>query len=446
MKHLLNASRALCTAITLALSAAAAGAELDYGLLAGASYSDNVLRASSNEQSSAAAVVGFDLRGSRTTGRLLYDVFADVEYRDYTEDGVDSQEYGRLIALGSYAIVPERFEWLLSGSFDQMRESLLRPAAIGNLENVTTLSTGPRFTVTMDTFEVQTEAHYTLASYSERNFDSATAGGVLTLGRRVSERSYIGAGASYDDVTYDVPRGAIAPDYERSEYFVRLRTEGARTEFEADAGYTQISGDGFEDDGPMARARLTRRLTPFVSGFLGYTQVFSTSADATFTPTPSDGALFGDASTLSGGPREYSSSEVGLVMSRTRTTATLTYARRAESTVGPREDDRNYDELSASLTRLITTRSSFGVYGTYTDEQLEGVLVDPFGPPIDADASELMFGTNLQLALGRALSLEVRAEYRDRDSDVVGGSYKELSGGIFLRYGSARRQASQAAL
>lgn len=447
MNHsLVKSSRVLCSAIALTLSAAASGAELDYGLLAGASYSDNVARTAADEEASGAAVAGFDLRGERTTGRLLYDVFADVEYRDYFEDNVESQEFGRAIAQGSYAFVPETFVWRLYGSFDQVREDLLRPAAPDNLEDVITFSTGPQLTVSFaDAFEAQAEAHYTMASYSERDIDTTTAGAVLTLGRRLSERTYLGLGASHDDVSYDVARGRIAPDYERREYFLRFNTEGARTTLDADVGYTQLTGVGVDDDSPMARARLTRRLTPYVSGFVGYTREFPTSADSAFTPEPAQGDLIEDSSIVSAAPRENESAELGLVMTRQRTSAMLVFVRRSEKTLGPLSQEREFDDLTASFNRMITTRSSFGLYGIYTKEDLDDVVVGPLLVRVNGEAKETVFGANLELALGRSLGLEFRVEHRERDSDLGVGTYKELSGGLFLRYGSARRQAREAA-
>jgi len=425
-------SRVLCSIVALTLSTAAS-AELDYSVLAGVNYSDNVERTPIDEQSTGAAVVGFDVRGSRTTGRLLYDVYGDLEYRDYFESGVDSQGFGRMIAQSSYAIVPETFEWMLSGSFDQVREDLLRPLAPDNLEDVITLSTGPRVTARFaDAFEAQLQAHYTTANYSVRDFDSETAGAIVTLGRRLSERTYLGIGASYDDVAYDTAPGVIAPDYERREYFLRFNAAGSRTSLDADVGFSEVSGVGLDDDSPMARVRVTRRMTPYVSGFIGYTREFPTSTDSAFTPEPSQGNLIEDSSILTAAPREIASSEIGLNLERPRTTAALVYVRRSETTLGPGEVDRDFDEVFASFNRLITTRSSFGLYATYMKENID--VID------SVDSDEKAVGAQLQLAFGRALGIELRTEYRKRDSDVSAGSYEELSGGIFVRYGSARRQ------
>lgn len=436
MKHISVAGIALAV-----FGVSAQAAELDYGIHAGASYSDNVLRTELDPQSSGAAAVGFDLRTVRDTGRLRYDVYGDVEYRDYFESNIDSQEFGRFIAQTSYAFVPETFDWMLYGSFDQVREDLLRPLAPENLEDVITGSTGPRLTLAFGSgFELQAEAHYTIANYSERDFDNETVGAIMNLGRRLSERSYFGLGASYDDVSYDVAPGLTSPDYERREYFLRFVTEGARTRFEADAGYSEISAAELEDNGPMARMRLTRRLTPYVSGFIAYTREFPTSSGAAFTPEPEQGDLIEDPSVLTAGPRQNQSGELGLTMTRPRTSAAIVYARRKEAGLGTAQD-RDFDELSASFTRSITTRSSFGLYGLYTKEKLEDVT-----SATEVDSDEMVFGSNLHLAFGRGLGVEFRVEYRERDSDVASGSYEELSGGIFLRYGSAPRPVqSQAA-
>jgi len=420
--------------IAALLSANASGQELQYGVRAGASYSDNVRRTATDEESSGAALVGVDIRALRETGRLQYDVYGDVEYREYFEDDVDSETFGRLIAETSYAIVPETFDWMLSGSFDQIREDILSPAAPGNIEDVITLSTGPRVTGRVgDAFEVQGEAHYTLADYSERPFDSETVGGTLALGRRLSERSFLGAGASYDDVTYKSDLGLVAPDFERREYFLRFNTQGSRTTFDADVGVAQIEGTGFDEDGPMARLRLTRRLTPSLSGFVEYTREFPTSADATLEPQSIDGAVVGDASLLFAGPRENESGQVGVLFRRTRTSGMLAVAHREETSLTIPALGRDVNDINASISRQMTSRSTISGFARYTEDSID----TPTAPTVDSE--ETVIGAQLSLAFGRMLSVDFIVQRRERDSDDAGGSFEELSGGVFVRYGTTRR-------
>ncbi len=425
---------AACSVLGLAVSTPVFGADLEYGVRLGGSYSDNLQRTADDEQSAGAAVAGVDLRGQRSSGRLRYDVFGDMQYWDYFESGVDSQEFGQLSAQFSYGIVPETFEWMLSGAFDQVREDLLRPAAPSNVENVVTLSTGPRWRLRFgDTFEGLVEGHYTTADYSERAFDSETLGGLLTLGRRLSERSFFGLGAAFDDVSYESDLGVSAPDFERREYFLRVDTEGVRTRFQADAGYAQVSGANISEGGPMARLRATRKLTPFVSAFVGYTREFPTSSGAAFTPErPSEG-IADDPSVLTGAPRETQSMDVGLTLARPRTGASLIYGHHRELELVVPAEERTFDSLHASFTHYITPRSSVSLFGVYSREKLSVT---------GGDSNETFYGGQLNVPLGRKLGLDVRVEHRRRDSDTAIGSYSELSGGIFLRYGSVRRFGS----
>src|SRR5690606_20003482 len=103
--------------------------------------------------------------------------------------------------------------------------------------------------------------------------------------------------------------------------------------------------------------RLTRRLTPYVSGFLGYTREYPTSTGAAFTPEPAQGDLVTDSSVLTAAPRDTESAQLGFEMARPRTSASLVFTRRSEEMVGVGGDEREFDEVFASVNRLITTRS-----------------------------------------------------------------------------------------
>lgn len=409
-------------------------AEFGYAARLGAAYSDNVELVPVDEVDSSAGVAGLTLTGGKSTGRLQYDVLGDIEYWDYVEEDVESQEYGRLSANSSYAFVPERFEWLLSGAFDQGRSDPLRPAAADNLENVLTGSTGPRVRVRLgDAAEALAEAHYAMADYSERTFDSETTGGLLTVGRRFAERSYLGLGASYDEVTYE-DIGQAAGDFERLEYFLRLNANGTRTQVDADVGYAEITTNDLEESGPMVRLTLTRRMTPYVSGYVRATREYPTSAGVASSGSVTPGSL-GDATVLSGAARENESAEVGFNVARPRTAMQLGYIWRQESTVFTTVQERTAQEVRGSISRQFATRSTGTLFGAYLSEDVEVA---------DGNADETTYGLELSFSLGRSLSLDLRAQQRDRDADRPENNYSELSGGIFLRYGNARRFAAPA--
>jgi len=413
---------ALIFLVSLAFGAAR-GDELNFGLRAGANYSDNVERVPTNETASSSGIVGVDLVAQRETGRFLYDVFGNVEYQHFFEENVESQTYGQVRAGASYAIVPERFIWGLSGSFDQTRSDLLRPVTPGNLDDVLTFSTGPQWTVRFaSALEGTLEGHYVVADYREQPFDSDTLGASAVFGRRPSTLSFIGLGASADQVTYDSD-DPQAEDFDRTEVFLRFNAEGVRTTVELDAGYAEIDGETFKDDGPMFRLQATRKLTPVLQGFADYRQEFPTSGGATFSPD-SPPQLGTDASVLTGGPRKIEAAELGFRLRATRTEGLLSYLAREEAAIDNARR-RDFEVLTASGTYFFAPRASITLFARFTDEEVSGVSSD-----------EQQFGGRISVRLGRLTSINLRVEHRTRDSDNIDGNFAETSGGLFLRYGS----------
>jgi hypothetical protein len=414
--------------VSLGCAAIGHAAEIDYMFSAGVGYSDNVERTATDEIGTGAAIVGVELLGRRPAGRFRYDLAGDVAYYEYFDSAVEGLTLGSMAARGSYDIVPEAFAWRAEASYDQIRSSLLRPAAPSNLDDVITLSTGPTLRARFgDAFDAMLEGRFTRTDFSDRAFDSDTIGATLVLGRSMSARSLVGIGASFDDVTYESQIGLADADFERREAFIRFRAAGMRTSLELDGGYAEVSGTNIDDSGPMLRVRATRRLTPFISGFLSYTQEFPTSEDAIFSADPSfAGSVSTDASVLTAAPRDAKSAGLGLALTRPRTFGELAYFRRRETALVSGFGNREYDNVIARVTRVFTPRTSAGLIAEFSKEQLSGAAVD---------TDEYSIGGHFTLNFGRSLGLEIRVESRDRDGRLFADRYSELSGGVFLRYG-----------
>lgn len=412
----------------VALPAGVQAANFEYELRAGAAYSDNVERAAVDEIETAAAVVGMRLRGAREEGRLQYSVAGDASYLEYLDSEVPGEVIGSLFAESSYEILPQSFLWQLDGSFSQVREDLLRSAAPGNRDDVLSLSTGPNLRARFgDAFEAELQARYSIAEFSEREFDSDTLGAQLLLGRRFSERSVIGLGASFADVTYDSALGLGSIDFERTEVFARVRAEGARTEIQADIGYSQAEGANVDDSGAMIRLEATRRLTPFISGFARYLQEYPTSEAVAFIPfDATGGGTSGDASILTAAPRVAKTAELGLRLNRPRTSAELAFNANRETSLVGGLGNRSFDTARLSITRSMTPRSRATVFASWSQEDLDSV---------SDSADELGVGGELSFTFGRNLGLDLRVEHRERDSSLPASEFSEISVGLFLRWG-----------
>jgi hypothetical protein len=411
-----------------ALPAFAQIANLDYELRAGAAYSDNIERTAVDEIETAAAVVGLRVRGARDEGRLQYSLAGDASYLEYLDSEVPGELIGSLFAESSYEILPQSFLWHLDGSFSQIREDLLRSDAPGNRGDVLSLSTGPNLRARFgDAFEAELQARYSIADYSEREFDSDTLGAQLVLGRRLSERSLIGVGASYADVTYDSTAGLGSIDFERTEVFARLRAEGARTAIEADVGYSQAEGANVDDSGAMVRIQATRRLTPFISGFARYVQEYPTSEAAVFVPfDATGGGTVGDTSILTAAPRVAKTAELGLRLNRPRTSAELAFASNRETSLVGTLGERSFDTARLSVTRSMTPRSRALLFASFSQEDVALLA---------GSSDELTLGGELSFTFGRNLGLDLRVEHRDRSSPLPAFEFSEVSAGVFLRWG-----------
>lgn len=427
------------------LASAAAGAaeapgggtpEINYIARAGLSYSDNLFRAPSGlEESVGAAAIGAEVHGRRETGRLHYDVAVDLSYYGYFED-YSSELFGRALLDGSYAFVPDTFFWNATFGFDQFRDDLTRPLAPDNLNNQITFSTGPEARLRMGTVtEAQGEAHYQFVRYSSSDLDSSTIGGRALLGRRANPRSFLAAGLSADSVSYDEELIAQAFDFDRQEVFGRFEHRGARTGITAEAGYASVSGPVVDDSGPLFRGHLWRRLTPTLRADVSYVREYPTSVATSYVadPTvPGGGAI--DNTTLTATPRVATSFNAGLELTRTRTSAQLSYTWREDASLIDIFGDMNHSEIRFRVTRQFTPKASGTFFAARSSEDYT---------QFPEEFDDTILGGMLTILFGRSLGLDLRIEHRDRGANDPSQAYRELAWGVFVRYsgGFGRRSS-----
>lgn len=418
-------------ALLLAVGASAAESQtdgLDYVLRTGVSYSDNIfLEPSPLEQDSTAVAVGAELRGQRPVGRLRYDAAVDLMYYQYLDGFSGGEVFGRGLLSGSYDFFPDHFTWNASVNFDQLRGDLFQALAPGNVEDVYTFSTGPTLRGELfGAIDTQLDGHYVRADYTGNTIDNETVGGRLGLGRRTGPHSRYGLGGSVDDVSYLGSPLSSALDFQRSEGFLYGELSGVRTQLSAELGYSQVDGEGFNADGPMARIQLTRQMSPTLSAYLGYGHEFPTSQPGASVsdPTASGGGIV-NTSLVTSSPRESWKGEVGFRYQHTRSDAEIGFYHLDEKSLIIALGDHKYDELRARVTRQFTPRSRGSIFAAFSREDFSA-----FGQTLD----ELRAGAEYGHDFTRSVGLDLRIQYRDRNGDTNSAAYNELSGGVFLRY------------
>ena len=404
---------------------------LDYTARVGAAYSDNVNRSSQFPQDSASVVAGVDLAGRKEAGRLKYGVVATLERYEYLTSGLQGTNFGSGLGRASYDLVEDFFTWNASAAYDQMRENTFRPIAPGNTESSISWSTGPTLRARLsDVTRLELDGQYSRQDYSARPYDNQTIGGQAQLLRQSSSRTLFGLGYAYDDFSYIGGLGATTGlDFRRQEYFVTFNTRVVRMNIDTQVGIADVKGQVIDDQSPMARVRLSRRLTPSIDAFIGYQREYPTSLS---TPIPREEILLSgldDSALLSSTPRISNTGDAGLRYERERSSLALTYFNRSEKALVAGIGSHTTQEVRAEVGRRFTPTASGTFFVSRSDERYS---------LFPRKANEIDFGAAFIRDLGRHIGIEARVEYRDRSGLLRVDTYNELSGGVFLRYANRR--------
>lgn len=437
---------ALFTALAFAMSAGQVMAAepdeevappgIQFGGRLGVNYSDNYLRSATDEVDSTTGIVGFEVGGKRTTGRLKYSAYGDVEYQAPFENSQEADLVGRMAATGDYEIVPELFDITAAGLYTQVRPDLFRPESVNNREDVLSWAFGPVTHLRLgSSMSALLNIRYTASDYSQRALDNETLGGEMVVGHDGARENFIGVGVGYYDVTFKEHTEPGTVDHTREEAFARLRANGSRTTVSLDLGYEKVSADFGEDSGPLVRANLTRQLTPSIGAYLTYTSEFPVSDSPTIggqsTVVPDD------ESVLTAAPRRTKYGALGFTFIRPRTQADLAYMHSLEVGVLDTVGERTWQELRGKFVRNFTA-SAFGtLYASRTREELRDLALVP------VEATATTFGGDLEMLFGRKLSLVIYAEYKNQESDLIIDRYKEFTGGVYVNYGRVDSSAAQ---
>jgi hypothetical protein len=369
--------------------------------------SDNLARTASPEEGSfdsVGVVVGLE----RASTRLDASIDADIEYRSYSLDTLDSETVGTLNAAAEVDIVQDRFSWSFTDAYGQGISDPFSGIGPGNRQKINVIGTGPRVVVPMGSL-TSLELRGT---YSERRFDESTEVDsdslLYELGvyRQTSLTARLGFVASSNDVDYvDV----IAPKYQIDRLGLRYEKELATGRVLADAGKNEISTGGFHSDEPFynfvwtrsltARSELSLRAgreitdagtalgTALVPGLEG-----SSFTDVVVTPNPFEQRRFGASYVLT--------------MSRTVVSAGLDSLK--DEYIGNALYDNESTTMHLSFVRTISPRLSFGVGYDRIDRDFTDAGVQPDGQD-DWTGAWLNRGFGRRFSLGFGISSYNRA-------------------------------------
>ena len=410
------------TIVIVSLSDAIA-LRFDYGTGASMSYSDNITQTSENEEDwVGSGIVGVSLE--QDSGPLIIDASALIRYEDFVNDTFNDRLFFSLNNQAEWRIAPERFSWMLENYFTQVSIDPIDPATPDNTQNANAFSSGPNLVLRLGALSrLEAGLRYDYIYYEESDADnlrySAFASWLLTP---ASPREYsLNLSGEKVDFTDD----DLNENFTREDYTLAFATQFPRYSFRAELGGTSIQSDRSDDFGYLARVAWTRNLTNL--------STIAISAASQLTDTGRN-LLQADAS-LDQANLQTEEVSADIFRQKEVSVAYITTGDPLRGELTASWIDRDYE--NAPLDRLIK-----GVVGSI-EYNITATLVGKIFAEydrirefatkrVDKDSS---VGIGLIYLIRRDLSLEMTAQYFNRNSNLPGGSYREVSGLLGIAYG-----------
>ena len=248
-------SGAVLVSMLLASSMAQA-TELGSEFRVGYMKTDNIFLAPSDGTESSIGTFGMTFSLKEETVRTQAEIRMIADYLDY-EDYFDSEWIAALDANASFAIVPERFYWVIQDNFGRQLLDPLSTPNPGNHENINYFSTGPMVQIPMGPrYFMELQGKLSSVAYSESNYGDHRGSGKIRLGQRANEDTTYSISVSSERVKFT--ENDIGNDFDISEAFLNYALDSDRTQANIDVGYTRVKDGATELSGSLARIDLTR--------------------------------------------------------------------------------------------------------------------------------------------------------------------------------------------
>jgi hypothetical protein len=405
------------------------GPQLDFSVLGGASWSDNIDRVPVDEERGMIASAGVKLRYLQQTRRIDADVDFDAMYEKFQDGAFEDDVVGGLNATLNVGIVPERFQWSFADNFGQAQTDPFGAANPANQENINYFSTGPDLLLQFaTTTQLRLAGRVSEVDYENTEADNRRTSGSLTLSHQLSGASTLSLVGESNRIDFD---DDVAPTYSRYAGFGRYRLQSTRTELLVDAGYTKLDTVTGGSGGALARLELTRRMSSAASLALTLGTEFSDASDV----LRSSQALFGPSRNLSNvvaasDPFENRYAIVSFDYFRNRTGFGVRMQRRRELYETATSIDRELTTWNAYFSRQLSPRLDARVYVDLEQQRAESS---------NFEGDETRTGAYLNWQMARSVGLRLDFDRIDRESTDTDTEFTEQRATLFVIWTPVRK-------
>lgn len=196
-----------------------------------------------------------------------FEAAGSASYRDYRQNRFDNELLQQIGLDGRWVLAPERLSWAFQAVVTDQPVNPFGVDAPDNRQRTQVMVTGPTLALRPSTnVRVLGELRF-MDTGAERTpeFDGQR---LAAAARLLYQRGPLTAlSAEFESIDAEFDRTGFAPDYRRDNAFARYARSGARGEWNADLGYSQVRFDdvvaGFarKESLPLARVRVAYALT-----------------------------------------------------------------------------------------------------------------------------------------------------------------------------------------
>jgi hypothetical protein len=276
----MQSARRLLLAVALATFAAPTFADgFAPRAAVGIAHSDNVDRASVDQQTENVLATEAGFLYQRTRGALQVDMDAAMMHREYIEDVYESETLGRAQASAAFTLSPDRFAWIAQDYFGQIALLPFFAFRPEGREDANYFTTGPdvRFPIGgLNELAVMLRAsdvYYEVSDTDHRQYD-----GQLVLERELDRRRRISLNAHAGRVKFD--QDELYPTFDVEQGYVRFTTEGRRMNVALELGVDRVKDEVISKSGLLANFTVYRLISPTTTVGFDYARGFSNSARA----------------------------------------------------------------------------------------------------------------------------------------------------------------------
>ena len=302
-------------------------------ILGGLAYTDNALL-TSQRTSDGIATAGINVDYKRI-GNLSLDLLGNLDRVQYLKGSFGGSFYGNFFGSGVLGKPTSLLQWRLSDSFgEEMTDPLAAPTP-QSLQLINDAATGPMVNLHFGlTNRLTLFGLYSRTTYQRSPFDSQSYQGGAQFSHSLSRAASVSLSASTEHTQY-INSAAVeryfagnSTAYDIRQASISYNAKFVRTDLMLRAGYNILQFGGTPRHGaPLYEVRLSHRITPFSTVFIGGQQSYNTNGGSLASPGAQATLQLG--ASLNPGyavaqPYNQRSADVGWMFSRARTSVSLT--------------------------------------------------------------------------------------------------------------------------